>query len=125
MLWTAWVTLAALALYIWFGMNVSRARGRHKVMAPSVDGPVEFLNVLRVQINTTEQMVLLLPAMWMCALFFSDRWAAAGGVVWIIGRIIYARDYTQNAGKRTLGFVVGMVACVALMGATVAGLLTF
>ena len=122
MKWTAWATIAVLLTYIWILANVAMARGKYKVVAPSIDGPIEFQSVYRVQINTVEQMLLFLPALWMCAYFFSDRWAAAGGIVWIVGRIVYALGYYKDPAKRELGFGIGMVATVALMAGTVIGL---
>jgi glutathione S-transferase len=123
MKWTAWTTVAALLTYFWVFANVGRARGKYKVVAPSIDGPIEFQRVYRVQINTVEQMVLFLPALWMCAYFFSDRWAAAGGIVWVIGRIVYALGYYRDPAKRELGFGISIVANVALIIGTVVGLI--
>jgi glutathione S-transferase len=122
MKWTAWVTIAVLLTYVWILANVARARGKYKVIAPSIDGPVEFQRVYRVQINTVEQIVLFLPALWLCAYFFSDRWAAAGGIVWIVGRIVYALGYYKDPAKRELGFGISIAATVALMAGTVIGL---
>jgi glutathione S-transferase len=123
MQWTAWTTLAALCVYFWIMANVGRARATYKVAAPSTDGPPEFQSIVRVQVNTVEQMVMFLPALWMCAYFFSDRWAALGGVVWIIGRIVYALGYYKAPGKRGVGFGITTLANFALMLGTVAGLL--
>ena len=125
MQWTAWATLAALAMYIWVSLNVGKARGTYNVKAPLMDGPEEFLRVLRVQGNTVEQLLLLLPAMWMCAFFLSDRWAALGGAVWVVGRAIYAKSYYQDPAKRTLGFMLTFGASVMLMLGTAVGLITY
>jgi glutathione S-transferase len=122
MKWTAWATVAVLLTYIWILANVAMARGKYKVVAPSIDGPIEFQRVYRVQINTVEQIVLFLPALWMCAYFFSDRWAAAGGIVWVVGRIVYALSYYKDPAKRELGFGISMAANVAVMAGTVIGL---
>lgn len=122
MKWTAWVTIAALLTYVWIFANVARARGKYKVVAPSIDGPIEFQRIYRVQINTVEQIVLFLPALWMCAYFLSDRWAAAGGIVWIVGRIVYALGYYKDPAKRELGFGISVAANVALLAGTVIGL---
>lgn len=124
MRWTAWTTLAALCVYFWISANVSRARGTYKVEAPAIDGPPAFQSVVRVQSNTVEQIVLFLPALWLCAYFFSDRWAALGGLVWIIGRIVYAVGYYKAPARRGLGFGITLFASIALMAGTVLGLLT-
>lgn len=123
MQWTAWVTLAALTVYLWTGINVSRARGKYRVSAPSMEGPIEFQSIVRVQVNTLEQIVLFLPALWMCSYFFSDRWAALGGAAWIVGRIVYALAYYKAPSKRGLGFGITILASAALMAGTVAGLM--
>lgn len=121
--WTAWVTLAALLLYLWTTFNVGRARGKFQVKAPSMDGPLPFQSAYRVQANTLEQMVAFLPAMWLCAVFFSDRWAAAGGALWVLGRIWYALAYYKDPAKRGPGFILGLGATSMLLVASAAGLL--
>ena len=125
MKWTAWATLAALLVYLWMGMNVARARGKYKVHAPACDGPTGFLSVMRVQMNTLEQLIVFLPAMWMCAFFLNDRWAAIGGAAWIVGRIAYALAYYKDPSKRTFGFMLTMLSSIGLMLGAAVGLLTF
>ena len=121
-IWTAWTTLAVLVLYFWTIYNVGRARAKFGVKAPSTDGPPAFLNVMRVQVNTVEQMILFLPALWLCALLAGDRFAAVGGVVWLVGRLWYAISYYRDAARRGPGFVIGMLATMALMMGAVYGL---
>jgi glutathione S-transferase len=125
MQWTAWTTLVALVVYFWMLANVGRARGKYQVKAPATDGPLEFQSILRVQVNTVEQMIMFLPALWMCAFYFSDRWAALGGAVWIIGRILFALAYYKDPAKRSLGFALTMLGTFGLMIATVVGLFTY
>lgn len=120
---TAWITLAALGVYAWTGINAGIARGKYKVMAPSMDGPIEFQSAQRVQMNTLEQLPLLLAPMWMCALFLGDKWAAAGGALWCVGRIMYALAYYKDPSRRALGYGVGMAACGLLIAGTCVGLL--
>lgn len=120
---TAWVTLAALLMYIWVVFNVGRARVRCNIHAPLMDGPQAFRSVLRVQANTVEQMVLFLPALWLCAVFYSDRVAAIAGAFWVVGRILYAIGYYRDPSKRGPGFGIGVAATLCLIGGTVVGLL--
>lgn len=120
---TAWATLAALVVYFWMSINVGRARGRYQVKAPSMEGPEEFQRAVRVQINTLEQMAIFLPALWMCAYFLCDRWAAAGGLAWAIGRLVYALSYYRDPAKRGVGFGITMLASLSLMAGTVIGLI--
>jgi glutathione S-transferase len=120
--WTALVSLAALVVYIWMLANAGHARGKYKVAAPSVDGPLEFQSALRVQANTVEQMVVFFPALWMCAAYLGDVWAAAGGLIWVVGRIVYAIGYYQAPEKRSLGFGITAFGSVALMIGTAVGI---
>jgi glutathione S-transferase len=120
---TAWVTLAALAVYFWTGINVARARAKFKVPAPAMDGPREFQSVLRVQANTLEQLPMLLVPLWLCAVYLGDAWAAAGGLLWCIGRVLYALGYYRDPAKREAGFVTAMAASALLILGTVVGLL--
>lgn len=123
MQWTAWVTLAALAVYFWTALNVAKARVAYKVPAPAMDGPLPFQCAVRVQANTVEQIVLFLPVLWMCAYFLGDQWAAAGGALWSVGRIVYAIGYYRAPAKRHIGFLLTMVALAALGAGTAVGLL--
>jgi len=121
-LWTSWVSVGVLAVYFWIMVTVGRARGKYGVKAPSVDGPEEFLRALRVQANTVEQLVFFFPALWLCAMCFSDQAAAIAGAIWIIGRILYALAYLKEPAKRGSGFAVSMLAALALWLGAVIGL---
>jgi glutathione S-transferase len=120
---TAWVTLAVLAVYFWTFGNAAMARAKFKVPAPSMDGPIGFQSAHRVQMNTLEQLPLVLVPMWLCAMFQSDIWAAAGGALWCVGRVLYAIAYYKEPRRREFGFITGMVASAGLILAAVAGLL--
>lgn len=122
---TALITLAALFVYAWTMSNAAVARGKFKVKAPSMDGPLEFQSIMRVQANTLESLPLLLAPLWMCALFLGDRWAAAGGALWCVGRVLYALAYYKDPARRTLGYVLGMAASALLMVGTTVGILLY
>ena len=121
---TVLATLAALAVYLWTISNVGVARGKYKVLAPATDGPAEFVRALRVQLNTLEQLPLLLAPLWMCAWLLGDRWAAAGGLLWCAGRVVYALAYYRDPSKRALGYLISIGACLLLMGGTLVALVT-
>jgi glutathione S-transferase len=122
-LMTAWVTLAVLAVYFWTGFMAGRARVKYKVPAPSMDGPVEFQSAQRVQANTLEQLPLVLVPMWLCAIYQGETWAAAGGALWCVGRVVYAIGYYQAPSKREAGFITGMVASAVLIAGVIRALL--
>jgi glutathione S-transferase len=108
---------------MWTGLNVARARVRYKVPAPGMDGPLGFQSVMRVQINTLEQLPMVLPPMWLCAGFLGDAWGAGGALLWCVGRILYALGYYRDPAKREVGFVTAMAASALLILGTVIGLL--
>ncbi|MBM5812783.1 MAG: MAPEG family protein [Gammaproteobacteria bacterium] len=115
---TALVTILALLVYAWTSVRVGAARTRFKVAAPAISGDPQFERIHRAQVNTTEQLVLFLPALWLFAWQFGDLAAAVIGVCWPIARVIYAIGYAQAAERRHLGFAIGSLSgTVLLLGA--------
>jgi len=112
--WTALATLLVLIVYAGFGTVVSRARSRFGVIAPAVSGNIEFERRYRVQMNTLEQLPLLLPLIWLCSIAWGDLWGALGGLFWSVGRVIYARAYYADAAKRDIGFTIGGIPVLAM-----------
>ena len=111
------VTLAALLVYFWIAFRVGGFRVKHKIIAPAVAGHPEFERAYRVQLNTLEWLPLFLPSLWLFAYYWSGPIAAAIGVVWIIGRILYAISYVQDPTKRGPGFMMqGISTGVLLLG---------
>jgi glutathione S-transferase len=100
------VTVIALLQYFYFGFRVSRARGRYNVPAPAMSGHEVFERHVRVQMNTLEQLVIFIPALWLFAHFISPTWASGFGVVFVIGRGLYAMSYVQDPQRRALGFAL-------------------
>ncbi len=103
MAWIHLVALLALIQYLLFGALVGRARGKYGVHAPATTGNEVFERYYRVQMNTLELMVVLLPAMWMAAAYWDTRWVAAAGAVYLAGRVIYLRAYTRDPGRPGAG----------------------
>jgi len=110
----ALTTLAALLFYVMTIVNVGRARGRYKIDGPAVTGNPDFERVFRVQMNTLEQLIAFLPALWLFAFYVSPSWAATLGSAWIAGRVIYAVGYYRAAEKRAAGFGITVLAFAAL-----------
>src|SRR5664279_2816926 len=96
MLWVQLVTLAAIGQFFFFGLLVGRARMQHNVPAPATTGNPVFERYFRVQMNTLETLVLLLPSLWIAASVWSPRWAAGIAAVYLIGRQFYLRDYVRD-----------------------------
>jgi uncharacterized MAPEG superfamily protein len=112
---TAAITLCTLTLLFVIGALVSRARGKYDVKAPATTGHPIFERHYRVQMNTLENAVAFLPALWLCAYAVGDRWTAAIGAVWIVGRIWYGFAYVANPQRRGGGFGLATLAWAVLM----------
>ena len=98
------VTVLALMQYMYFGIQVGGAHQKFGVKAPSMAGDPQFDRVYRVHQNTLEQLIVLIPALWMYAEFVNPLWGAGMGVVYLIGRFIYRAEYIKDPATRTLGF---------------------
>jgi glutathione S-transferase len=113
--YVAIVTVVALLQFFWFGWQVGAARGKYNIAAPAVSGNEAFERVFRVHMNTLEQLVVFLPTLWIFGFFVSPIWAAAIGVVFIIGRALYARSYVNDPKRRTLGFAMSAIPQLVLL----------
>jgi glutathione S-transferase len=121
--YAAAVTLLDLLFYLILAVNVSRARSKHKVEAPSTDGPAAFRRVYRAHMNMLEQLAIHWPLLWLNAFAVGDKFAALLGCLWLIGRILYARDYYRDAKLRSRGFFVALAANAILFLSAVAGVI--
>jgi glutathione S-transferase len=111
---TAIVTCLAVLVYFFTGIRVARARAAFGIKAPAITGNPDFERVFRVQMNTLEWMPIFLPALWLFALYIGDGIAAAIGLIWIVGRILYMTGYSQAADKRGPGFGIQALAAGVL-----------
>ncbi|HKX38990.1 MAG TPA: MAPEG family protein [Burkholderiales bacterium] len=109
------VGLLALIEYWVFLMLTGQARGRFGVAAPATAGHPIFERYFRVQMNTLEQLAIFLPALGVFAWSVSEAWAVLLGVVFIVGRALYARGYIQDPAKRGPGFLLTLIANGALV----------
>jgi uncharacterized MAPEG superfamily protein len=62
-----------------------------------------------------EWLPIFLAGLWLFAIYWSDLVAAALGLVWIVGRIVYATAYMADPGKRSMGFLIQFLAAAALL----------
>ena len=116
---TALVTCLVILMYFSFSFRVGRARRTYGIKAPAISGHPDFERVFRVHMNTLEWMPIFLPALWLFAFYVSDAIAAALGVVWIMGRLLYMAGYAKAANQRRPGFAIQASAAIALwLGAT-------
>jgi len=120
---TAFVTLAAVALFFAITFRVGYLRGKHGVVPPSNDGPEDFLRARGVASNTLDHLMIFLPSLWIFALATSERFAVVLGVIWLVARAIYAFVYYRDPTKRLPPFMVALMASLALLVGGVVGLL--
>ena len=103
------MTLIDLAIYALVMANVARARISYKIPVPQTEGPEAFLRILRVQVNSAEQLVLHLPLLWIAAFAMDDIFAASLGAVWAFARVLYTRGYYQKPKRRAKGYVISFI----------------
>ena len=117
------VAVFAVIQFIFFGILVGRARGQYGVAAPAVTGHEMFERAYRVQMNTLELLVALLPSLYIAASYWPQYYVAVAGLIYLVGRIIYWRSYTANPASRALGFGLSMLPILALLIASLVGII--
>lgn len=118
---TTLALVAALIVYVWISTNVGRARAQYGVPAPQSGGHPEFDKRYRVQVNTVEQSVLLIPGVLLGAPVIGDVFAGALVAIWAVGRVLFALAYYKDPGKRSLGFALTFIPGLMLVVAAAKG----
>jgi len=109
------VIALALMEFVAFGMLVGRARGTHGVKAPAMSGHEVFDRYFRVHYNTMELLVVFVPSIWLFGLYIDPRWGAGLGAIFLVGRIVYFRDYVTDPAGRGKGFGMSMLPVLVLL----------
>jgi glutathione S-transferase len=109
------IAMLALTQYLYFGVEVGRARVRTGVQAPAVTGDPAFERVFRAHYNTLEQLIVFLPALYAANFFVHELYAMVAGFTFLVGRTLYFRTYVADAAKRGPGMIVTMLANLALV----------
>ena len=123
MIYVHLVTVLALFQLMVFATLVGRARGTYGINAPATTGNEQFERYYRVQMNTLELLVVLLPALWLAAAYWSPAIMAGIGAVYLVGRVLYSREYIQQPTSRTLGFSLSFMPILVLLIAALAGII--
>lgn len=113
--YVAIVSLLALLTYFWMSLQVGRARAKCGIQAPAMTGDPVLERTIRAHYNTLEWLPLLLVPMWLFAIYWSDLIAAILGLVWIVGRVLYALGYVADPKKREAGFLIQALAVAVLL----------
>ena len=111
---TSLATLIVVALMFWTSIIVGKARVKYEIKAPATSGHEMFDRAYRVQMNTLESAMLLLPSMWMYARLIGDLGAGVSGAIWVAGRVWYALAYQQDPAKRGPGFGISFLAIAGM-----------
>ena len=125
------IVVLALFQYLMFAFQTAMARKRYDIRAPAVSGHPVFERHFRVQQNTIEQLVVFIPAI------VAFAWTANGlgwpgqeiaaflGVIWLVGRVLYARAYVRDPRTRQMGMLLTLVpGALLLLGALLCVLLS-
>lgn len=125
------VLVLIMMQYSFFGIQVGKARVDFKVEAPAISGHPVFERHYRVQQNTLEQLLVFIPMYLVFAFMAESRgWmgyeiASAMGILWLIGRFVYANAYVKDPALRGKGFMLSFLASVVLIiGNLLAGVLS-
>lgn len=116
----------AVLEYFYLTMKTGQVRGRTGVPAPAMTGHPEFDRMFRVQYNTIEQLLIFFPSILLFAYYVNEPVAAGLGLVFILGRALYARGYAQDPAKRGPGFGLTLLAnAVLLLGGLVGAFVAY
>ncbi len=117
------IVLLALLQYVWFTVRVGASRGKFNVNAPDCEGDETWNRMFRVQQNTMEQLIILVPASYAFAYYTSATWVLLPGAAFIIGRFLYSAEYIKDPKSRTPGMATTLAANVTLIIGGLIGLL--
>jgi uncharacterized MAPEG superfamily protein len=117
------VTILAVLQFIVFAVKVGSARGRYGIKAPATTGNEIFERIFRVQQNTLELLLCLLPGLYLFGRYWHPAWSAVLGAVYLLGREIYAATYVKDPAKRSLGFALSILPVLILLVGALLGAL--
>jgi uncharacterized MAPEG superfamily protein len=117
------VVILAILEYMVFSILVGKARGTYGVAAPAISGDPVFERYYRVHQNTLEQLIIFIPAIVIYGYYGNPTWAAAIGVLFLVGRPVYLMAYVKDPAKRGPGFLLGFAANVILLIASLVALI--
>jgi glutathione S-transferase len=115
MKWVSIVAVLSLIQFLYLGLQTGQARQKYNIKAPATTGDPTFERYFRVQQNTLEQLVIFIPSLFLFATYVRPGIAAILGLVFIAGRVVYARSYVADPEKRSAGFGITFVPNVILL----------
>lgn len=118
------VAILAISQFLFFSIRVGQARVKYKIKAPSISGNEHFERAFRVQMNTLEQLICFLPALFLAASYWPPLYVAPVGAVYLVGRFVYARLYLAKPAQRGIGFLLTVLPTFILLIASLWGVLS-
>ena len=115
------VTALALLQFVVFLMQVGRARDKYGVLAPATTGNEIFERYFRVQQNTLESLVVFVPSLFLFSRYSNPLWAAGLGVIYLVGRQVYAAAYVKDPAKRSAGYGLTILPVLVLIAGGLIG----
>jgi len=67
--------------------------------------------------------MVTLPAMWLCANYFSTSFAGIMGLVFFAGRVLYRKAYIADPTTRGTGMMTGFLANIFLLVTAAMGII--
>lgn len=119
---TSLITLLTVLLMFVTSAIVGKARVKYEIKAPATSGHEMFDRAYRVQMNTLESAVLMLPSLWIYSIFNGEVGGFVMGVIWLVGRAWYAQAYLADPVRRGMGFGIAFVALAGLWFGALVGL---
>ena len=103
-----------------------KARARYGITAPATTGDPTFERYFRVQQNTMEQLIIFLPAILLFGAYVNQPIGAGLGLVFILGRGLYARGYYRDPAERGIGFGLSVLSNLVLaLGGLIGALVAY
>ncbi|NKB36747.1 MAG: MAPEG family protein [Gammaproteobacteria bacterium] len=116
------IVLAILEYFFFMGM-VGKARGDYSVKAPATTGDEMFERYYRVHQNTLEQLVMFIPSIYCFGVYMHALGAAALGLLFLIGRMVYFKAYIADPDSRGVGMMIGFMSIMILMLGALVGII--
>ena len=119
------IVLLALLQYTWFTIRVGANRGKYHVDAPACEGDEAWARLFRVQQNTLEQLIVMIPATYAFAYYVSGLWVLLPCGIFIIGRFMYSAEYIKDPKTRVPGMSLTLATNAVLVVGSLVGLLMY
>ncbi len=115
MIFTQIMILLSILQFFGFGILVGRARSKYHIAPPAMSGHPIVERQIRIQQNTLEVLMMLLPSLWIATHYYPD-WLTAGlTTIYFLGRLVYLHGYMKAPERRHLGYGLSVIPIFALI----------